>query len=142
MATETLDDVTIRKAAPKDIASIKAFIEEFIEDGDVLPRTVDEIEELLPTFFVAMRGDDIVGCVTLEIYSWKLAELRSLCVSPSVRGRGIGKRLVRTCLELARERKVLEVMVVTRSEEFFKTCGFDYTLPNLKKALFVQTRDE
>lgn len=141
MATETPDTVNIRKATPKDIPNIKTFIESFIDGGDVLPRTRDEIEDLLPTFFVAVQGEDLVGCVTIEIYSTKLAEIRSLCVSPVVQGRGIGKRLVQTCLDLAHQRDVLEVMVITRSEAFFKNCGFDYTLPSLKKALFIQTRD-
>jgi len=31
---------------------------------------------------------------------------------------------------------------VTSSEEFFQTCGFDFTLPGEKKALFLQTRAE
>lgn len=137
MATQTI----IRHAAADDVPAIKAFIEQFIESGDVLPRTLEEIEELLPTFFVADNNGEIVGCATLEVYSWKLAEIRSLCVSPKVQGQGIGRRLVQVCLDLAHEREVLEVMVITRAEEFFKSCGFHYTLPNLKKALFIQTRD-
>jgi amino-acid N-acetyltransferase len=137
MATQTI----IRHADPIDVPAIKAFIEQFIESGDVLPRTLEEIEDLLPTFFVADQDGEIVGCATLEIYSWKLAEIRSLCVSPTVQGQGIGKQLVQTCLELAQERNVMEVMVITRAEGFFQSCGFDYTLPNLRKALFIQTND-
>jgi len=140
METQSLDAPIVRKATPEDIPAIKAFIENFIEGGEVLPRTLAEIEELLPTFFVATFDGDIVGCATLEIYSWKLAEIRSLCVSPKVQGRGLGKRLVELCLELAREREILEVMAITHKEDFFKGCGFDFTLPNLKKALFAQTR--
>ncbi len=143
MATQAANDTLIRPATPADIPQIKIFIESFIEGGDVLPRTLEEIEELLPMFFVAEQGDDLVGCVTLEIYSRKLAEIRSLCVASTVRGQGIGKRLVRTCLDVAHARDILEVMVITRSEDFFISCGFDYTLPNLKKALFFNThRDD
>ncbi len=142
METQNLEQPIVRKATTDDIPAIKRFIENFIEDGEVLPRTLAEIEDLLPTFFVAEWGGEIVGCATLEIYSWKLAELRSLCVSPKMQGKGIGKRLVELCLELAREREILEVMAITSKEDFFKMCGFDFTLPNLKKALFVQTRDE
>ena len=142
MATQTVDKTLIRKMAPADIPAVKHFIEQFITDGEVLPRTLDELEELLPTFFIAELEGEIVGCVTIEIYSRKLAEIRSLCVSPILQGKGIGKKLVQTCLDIAHKHQVLEVMVITHSEEFFKSCGFDYTLPNLKKALFMQTRDQ
>lgn len=143
MAAQTLEKIVIRKATPADVPQIETLISQFVDSGEVLPRTLQELETLLPTFFVAEADDTlIVGCVTLEIYSWKLAEIRSLCVSSLVQGRGIGKKLVMACLDLARERNILEVMAITRSEDFFVSCGFDYTLPSLKKALFFQTGDD
>jgi amino-acid N-acetyltransferase len=54
---------------------------------------------------------------------------------------GVGKMLVNACVELARERNVLEVMAITSNEEFFKAVGFDFTMTGQKKALFIQTRD-
>jgi amino-acid N-acetyltransferase len=33
-------------------------------------------------------------------------------------------------------------MAITSTDEFFRACGFDFTLPGEKKALFIQTRDE
>ena len=47
----------------------------------------------------------------------------------------------RRAVELAREKNILEVMAITSSDGFFKSCGFDFTLPGEKKALFFQTRD-
>ncbi|MEO0565177.1 MAG: GNAT family N-acetyltransferase [Chloroflexota bacterium] len=129
----------IRKATPQDTEFLQTFISGFVDSGEVLPRTLDELEGLLPNCFVAEHEGEIVGTAVLEIYSWKLAEIRSLCVSPKVQGLGYGKRLVRACLDLAAERDIREVMAITRSEQFFVSCGFDYTLPNLKKALFIQT---
>ncbi|MCA9082790.1 MAG: GNAT family N-acetyltransferase, partial [Planctomycetaceae bacterium] len=78
----------------------------------------------------------------LEIYSSKLAEVRSLAVLPEMQGRGYGKRLVQECVELARSRNILEVMAITSADGFFQSCGFDFTLPGEKKALFIQTREE
>ena len=83
-----------------------------------------------------------MGCAALEVYSKKLAEIRSLAVSPKVQGMGIGKMLVNACVELAHEKKILEVMVITSNEQFFKAVGFDFTMTGEKKALFIQTRDE
>lgn len=132
--------VRIRAAVSADIPALEAFIEPFVEDGKLLPRTFDELEELLPSFFIALLDDEIVGCAALEIYSKKLAEVRSLAVSPRAQGLGIGRALVDACVERARERNILEVMAITSSDGFFKSCGFDYTLPGEKKALFIQTR--
>jgi amino-acid N-acetyltransferase len=87
---------------------------------------------------VAESAGKIVGFTALEIYSPKLAEIRSLAVTEDRRGIGLGKQLVAACVELAARRNILEVMVVTSSEEFFQSCGFDFTLPGEKKALFIQ----
>jgi len=48
----------------------------------------------------------------------------------------LGKRLVEACIEQAKKQEILEVMAITSQEEFFQSCGFDFTLPGEKKALF------
>jgi len=134
--------VIIRSAAANDIPAIADLIKPFVEEGSLLERTYDEFEELLPNFFVAVDENGVlVGCAALEIYSRKLAEIRSLAVAPEVQGQGVGRKLVDACVERARERNILEIMAITASDAFFQSCGFDYTLPSLKRAVFLQTRD-
>jgi N-acetylglutamate synthase-like GNAT family acetyltransferase len=135
-------DIVIRKATEADIEPLSAFISQFVASGDLLPRTLTELVDLLPNFFVADRQGQIVGCATLEIYSRKLAEIRSLAVAPDLQGSGVGTELVEACVALAREQNVFEVMAISAQDSFFRKCGFDYTLPNLRKAFFLQTRDE
>lgn len=134
--------VAIRRATADDIPALIDFLQAFVESGDVLPRTFDELEDLIHSFFVAELAGEIVGCAALEIYSRKLAELRSLAVSPTTRGMGVGKRLVQTCVDVAIEKGVFEVMAISAEDDFFRACGFDYTLPRLRRAFFIQTRDE
>jgi amino-acid N-acetyltransferase len=143
MATEVLTEFIIREATKADIEAIENFIEPFVDDGKLLPRTYDELQDLLDHFFVALVVADgrIVGCAALEVYSHKLAEIRSLAVDPKMQGLGIGKMLVQACVERAKEKNILEVMAITSTDGFFKSCGFDFTLPGEKKALFLQTRD-
>jgi len=141
MATETIM-TKVRRATDADLPAIEGFIEPFVDDGKLLPRTFDELSELLPNFFIAESNGQIVGCAALEVYSRKLAEIRSLAVSPAMQGKGVGKLLVEACIELAREKNVLEVMAITSSDGFFISCGFDFTLPGEKKALFYQTREQ
>ncbi|MFN8562929.1 MAG: GNAT family N-acetyltransferase [Anaerolineae bacterium] len=142
MATNIHINVNIRSAAPDDIEAIAELIKPFVDEGSLLERTYDEFEELLPNFFVAVDDDgNILGCAALEIYSRKLAEIRSLAVSVDAQGQGVGRKLVEACVERAREQNILEVMAITASDAFFQSCGFDYTLPSLKRAVFLQTRD-
>ena len=132
----------VRPSTMGDLDDIHEFIQPFVDAGRLLPRTLDELEGLIPTGFIALIDQEVVGFVALEIYSRKLAEIRSLCVAPDYRGKGIGKRLTLACVELARRLKVFEVMAITSTDEFFRSCGFDFTLPGEKKALFLLTRDE
>ena len=141
MATQLMTKVEIRLARAEDIPAIAALIRSYVEQGRLLPRTLEEFDELLPTMFVAEYEGRVLGCAALEIYSRKLAEVRSLAVAEDAQKMGLGRKLVLACIDLARERNVLEVMAITSSDAFFMACGFNYTLPGEKRALFIQTRD-
>ena len=139
--TQAKPSFVVRAATIRDVEALGEFIEPFVEQGRLLPRTHDELEDLTRHGFVAVIGKKIVGFAALEIYSVKLAELRSLAVSPDHQGQGIGKALVIACIDQAKKQNVFEVMAITSSDEFFQRCGFDFTLPGEKKALFLQTRE-
>ncbi|MBE2184403.1 MAG: GNAT family N-acetyltransferase [Anaerolineae bacterium] len=141
MATQDLTRILIRTAQTGDIPNLARLIQPFVNDGKLLLRTYGELDELLPNFFVAVLDGEIIGCAALEIYSPKLAEIRSLAVASSAQGMGIGKMLVNACLDRAHANNVFEVMAITSSDSFFQSCGFDYTLPGEKRALFIQTRE-
>ncbi len=141
MLEDTLTKIRISKAEPEDLEILADFIKPFVDSGELLPRTLDELEDLLDTIFVARQDGEIVGCAALEIYNKKLCEIRSLAVHPSKQGLGIGRDLVAACVELAEREGIFEIMTISTQEGFFRSCGFDFTLPNLKKAFFKQTRD-
>ena len=134
-------DITVRPARREDVPALERFIAPFVEQKKLLPRTTDELDELIAAGFVAEQAGEILGFAALEIYSKKLAEIRSLAVSPERQGQGIGRQLVAACVDLARQRNILEVMAITSTDDFFRACGFDFTLPGEKKALFFQTRE-
>lgn len=138
----TEPEAFVRPATREDLPALEKLIADFVEANRLLPRTQDELQDLIPFGFVACKGDQLVGFAALEIYSAKLAEIRSLAVVPEMQSKGLGRMLVQECVELARHRNVLEVMAITSSDSFFRACGFDFTLPGEKKALFMQTRDE
>ena len=140
MLDEAKTDIRIRKAMTDDLLELSDFILPFVQSGELLPRTFDELEDLLETLFIARLDGSIVGCAALEIYNKKLCEIRSLAVDPAAQGLGIGKKLVEACVSLAEREGIYEIMAISIAEDFFRSCGFDFTLPNLKKAFFLQTR--
>ena len=140
--TSSTSEAVIRPARLEDLPDVERFIAGFVAEKRILPRTSDELNLLISTGFVAELGGRMVGFSALEIYSRKLAEIRSLCVDPGAQGLGIGRRLVEECLSLGRKLNVFEVMVITSEESFFRSRGFDFTLPGEKKALFQQLRTD
>jgi len=86
-------------------------------------------------FFVALDGAEVVGCCALDIYSKRIAEIRSLAVSSKYQGQGIGVKLVQKCLKLATKKGISEVFAITGRPEFFSKLGLT-TFQNEKVAVF------
>ena len=113
-----------RRARPSDAPAIHALIAHYAAQGILLPRTEENIREQFAHFLVLDETRHLVGCVSLETYSSDLAEIRSLAVSPEIRGRGLGSRLLDFALAEARRRKIARVFAVTHAPEFFIRHGF------------------
>lgn len=140
-----LANVKLRSAEPTDAAAIHALMRPYVMQHQLLSRTEAEIFELTRHGFVAYLDDDVqigrlIGFSAVEIYSPKLAELQCLAVHHRYRGSGVGRSLVLACVERARDLGVMEVLAISASESFLQGCGFDYSLPDQKKALFCQLR--
>jgi amino-acid N-acetyltransferase len=129
----------IRKAKKTntEIASIFSLIADAAKQGKVLPRSYEEIEKAIEGFFVAEKDDIIIGCCALEIYSPKLAELRSLSVHSDHQGNRIGVKLVEACLQEAKRKNIFEVLAITDKDIFFEKLGFQKCL-NGQWAMFVK----
>ncbi len=136
---------SIRQAKESDLSAIQNLLQPFVAARKLLKRTRVELLTLIGNGFVAEirdANDDskIVGFSAVEIYSRKLSEVQCLAVSDGYQGHGIGSDLVRACVERARERGVLEVMAISASDSFLRNLGFDYSLPDQKRALFYQLK--
>ena len=121
----------IRPAGNDDMADIRALIRTFPQHlvQRNLPRA--------PSFFVARVGGKLVGCCALQVYSKRLAEVRSLAVHPDFQDRGLASDLVERCTQRARERGVRELFAVTSQTSFFARLGFA-TFRREKTAMFLE----
>ncbi len=115
----------LRKARISDIKAIHRLINDCAEKGEMLSRSLAELYDNMRDYFVYEEGHKVVGTCALHICWEDLAEIRSLCVLPSFRKRGVGRRLVNSCLKEAHEFGVRRVFLLTYQEEFFGKFGFD-----------------
>ena len=134
----------IKSATQDDLSAVSQFLQPFMNAKHLLQRTSVDIQLLLRHGFKAESTDDgsIIGFCALEIYSMKLGEIQCLAVEESHQRKGIGRQLVEACVRRAKEENILELLAISSSETMFKACGFDYSLPNQKRAFFYQTRND
>ncbi len=133
--------VMFRRATVDDIHAVYNFLEPFMSQQQILTRSPEQVAGLLPYSQLAYCDNIVVGFVAVEIYSHKLAEIQCLCVAPGFQRRGIGKQLVRFCVDVTRDEGILELMAISASDRFLMDCGFDYSLPGQKRALFIQPQE-
>lgn len=139
----------IRRAHFDDLIPIQTLLQPFVDQRKLLRRMQAELILLMANGYVAEVTDErgepkLVGFSAVEIYSRKLGEIQCLAVAEGYQGYGIGSGLVKACVDRAREKGILEVMAISASEGFLRKLGFDYSLPEQKRALFCQlhSRDE
>ena len=114
----------IRNARIADAKAIAALINCYAEHDKMLFRSLADIYENLQTFTVAEAEGEVVGCCSLEVVWADLAELKSLAVTPTRTGTGIGRLLVTATLEQARRLGIAKVFALTLEPRFFEKMGF------------------
>jgi N-acetylglutamate synthase-like GNAT family acetyltransferase len=78
----------------------------------------------VPSFLIAEIGGKLVGCCALQVYSKRLAEVRTLAVHPDFQDCGVASKLVEGCKQRALDRGVRELIAVTSQTSFFERLGF------------------
>jgi amino-acid N-acetyltransferase len=117
----------IRKARTVDVKPVQSLINNFSMEHKLLPRSLNDLYENLRDIFVQEEDGDIIGTCSLHVVWEDLAEIRSLAVHERAKGRGIGKALVLSALEEARELGVTRVFALTYMPEYFWQFGFKNT---------------
>jgi amino-acid N-acetyltransferase len=123
----------IRKALKKDARGIYHLIKTSVENEELLPRTVSEIERSIGDFFVFEVDGNLAGCVALHLYpEEKKAELACVCVSAKYENQGIGARLIQFAEEQSRQADAREVYCLsTQAVNYFvKKCRYALGTPD------------
>ena len=115
----------IRPATIHDVPRMQAVIASHAELGKMLFKSLSDLYEHLRDFAVFEGADgQPIGCVGLAIIWADLAEVRSLAVDESARGRGVGTQLVQWCIDEARRLGIRRVMSLTYEQRFFERLSF------------------
>jgi len=116
--------IQVRMAEIDDVDAMHAMLLPHAEKHIVLPRTHDDLYQHLQEFMVAEYDGELVGLAALHVYQSNLAEVRSLVVSDSYQGMGIGKLLVEACEKVAAGLGLERLFALTYVTNFFLHLGY------------------
>jgi len=114
----------VRKATIRDVKSIHRLIQFYSTGNILLKRSLNELYEIVREFTVVHSGRKLLGCCALHIYDAKLGEVRSLAVSPDMKGKGYGSVLIEHMIEEAGSLGLKKIFTLTGEPEFFSKMGF------------------
>lgn len=113
-----------RKAVISDIKEIQKLVNEFARRELMIPRAINELYENVRDFVVTEEEGAIKGVCALHVLWEDLAEVRSLAVKKEYQMLGIGRQMVKRCLNEAKALGVKRVFALTYQPLFFKKLGF------------------
>lgn len=111
--------LTIRQATSEDAAVLHALIGAHQQEGHLLPRGLDEIRARAARFVVAEVNGQIKACAELAPLSSRMAEVRSLVVTPDVRHRGVATRLIENLRHKAAAEGFQSLLALAHDPRFF-----------------------
>ncbi len=122
--TDTKTGPVIRPARTTDVRAIRSLVEPYVDTRTLVAKPAVSYYETVQEFLVAEEGLRILGCGALHAMWEDVAEVRTLAVHPSMKGRGLGGQLLEMLLDRARQLGVERVFCLTFEVDFFEAHGF------------------
>lgn len=119
-----MTDLTIRQAAPADADALFTLISAHLDEGHLLPRTLDDLRKHAERFVVCEVAGEITACAELAPLSPRVAEVRSLVVSRKFRRVGLAARLVTELQARGRRAGFETLSAFTHDPRFFVRQNF------------------
>ena len=121
--------IVVRNARVAEAAAITTLVNQYADQGLMLPKSLMQVYEHIREFVVALdESHRVIACGALRIMGVDLAEVRSLATAQEAQGRGVGRVVVQALLENARELGLGRVFALTYQVRFFEKLGFS-TVP-------------
>ncbi len=133
---------TLRDATIEDVGGILKLLRPLEEEGILVRRNRELLEQEIDRFVVLEHDHRIVGCAALYPFPDEAAaELAALAVEAQSRDRGYGEAILNHTMDIAKSQKLKKLFVLTtRTAHWFIERGFAESdvsaLPAQKKSLY------
>jgi amino-acid N-acetyltransferase len=117
--------IEVRPARTSDIKAIHKLIVDFASGGRMLQKETVTLYESVQEFMVAVEDGQVIGCGALHVLWEDLAEVRSVAITETLRGNGIGNLILERIIERARELGLSRIFCLTFETKFFGRHGFE-----------------
>lgn len=117
--------ITVRPARTADVESIETLIEPLVRERILLGKDPVVLYESIQQFVVAEDSGVVVGCGALHVMWRDLAEVRTVAVADSHRGKGIGRAILDSLELHAKDLGVTRLFCLTFETSFFGSRGFE-----------------
>ena len=114
----------IRPATTADVHAIRRLVDTYAPERRLLSKATVTLYEDVPEFVVGELDGEVVACGAVHVMWEDLAEVRTVAVDPSLRGRGVGGVLLEHLVQRARALGVKRVFCLTFETGFFGRHGF------------------
>jgi amino-acid N-acetyltransferase len=118
------DEVLIRRARTSDVPAIKGLVDTYTGQRLLLAKDTVTLYESVQEFRVAELAGAVVGCGAVHVLWEDLGEVRTLAVSPELRGLRVGDLLLDELIAGARELGLRRLFALTFQTRFFARHGF------------------
>ncbi len=116
--------IQIRPARTCDVRGIRHLVDEYALQRRLLSKETVTLYEDVQEFFVAVDGDEVVGCGALHVLWEDLAEVRTVAVQRRLKGQGVGHRILEAVVDRARHLGIKRLFCLTFETNFFRLHGF------------------
>jgi len=120
----TVQTAVVRKAKVTDVPAMAEIINHHAQKGMMLPRPLSRIYDNIRDYKVVEKDGEIIGCGALHVMWSDLAEIRAVALREEYIGKGLGRPLVESLMEEARDLSIEKVFVLTYQDRFFEHMGF------------------
>ncbi len=117
-------NIHLRTGVAGDAPAIHALISTNLNAGHLLPRSLEDVNDHVHRFIVAVDDQVVIGCAELAPLSESVAEVRSLVVDEARRGRRTGMSLLTALAERARSLGYVTLCAFTHQPSHFVRLGF------------------
>ena len=115
----------VRKADLKDVHAMQILINYFAAKDEMLPKSLSVLYENVRDFMVAYDdNNNLLGCCAAHVCWEDLAEIKSLAIREDLHGIGIGKKLVKACIDDITPLGIKKIFALTYAVGFFEKMGF------------------